>query len=79
MKRLQSSGVALGVVLLGLLFLLSLFRPWSIANNPGYSMYSMMTGGMFFGMGLLWILVIIFLLLGIFWLIQQLQGPGKRR
>ena len=79
MKRLQSSGVALGVVLLGLLFLLSLFSPWSIANHPGYSMSSMMTGGMFFGMGLLWILVIIFLLLGIFWLIQQLQGPGKRR
>lgn len=63
--------------ILALFFLFS-FGSWSGASYPGYGMMSMMGGGMFFGIGFLWILVIVFLILGIIWLLQQLQ-PTKRR
>ena len=80
MKQTQSLFVILGTVLLGLFVLLPLFRPWSIANYPGYSMYSLMSGSgmMFFGMGLFWTLLIIFLVLGILWFSQQISGQRRR-
>ncbi|HLC72145.1 MAG TPA: hypothetical protein VJH37_01020 [Candidatus Nanoarchaeia archaeon] len=80
MKQTRSLWILFGVVLLGLFFLLPLTRLWSIANYPGYSLYSMMSGSgmMFFGMGLFWILLIIFLVLGILWFNQQLSHQRRK-
>jgi|GEM_PF-3177627 len=76
MKQSQSFWIILGVIILGLFVFLPLFRPWSVSNYPGYTM---MSGGMFFGMGLLWILVIVFLVFGILWFSQQLFQQQRRR
>ena len=78
MKQSQSLWIILGIVVLGLLALLPLFRPWSISTYPGYSMYSMMTGGMFFGMTVFWILLVIFCILGIIWFSQQISHQRRR-
>lgn len=79
MKQTQNFWIILVVILLGLFVFLPLFRPWNVSNYPGYTMMSMMSGGMFFGMGLPWILVIVFLVLGILWFSQQLFQQQRRR
>lgn len=76
MKQVQNFWIILVIILLGLFVFLPLFRPWSVSN---YSGYTMMSGGMFFGMSLLWILVIAFLVLGILWFSQQLFQQQRRK
>lgn len=74
------------VIAVGIVLVILLFGGFGFGMMGGYSGYGMMgsywTGGFGFGwifMILIWILVIIALVLGIMWLVRQLQQPQKRR
>lgn len=75
----QQLFILLGILAFVLFFFLPFSRPWSISNYPGYTMMNMMFGTMFFGMSFLWILVIVFLVLGILWFSQQLFQQQRRK
>ena len=80
MKQEQNLWIILIIVLLGIFVFLPQFMPWSVSNYPGYTMMGMMGGygSMFFGMSFLWVLSIIFLILGIMWFGQQLLQQRRK-